>query len=178
MKEMLKLIGWVYELVNLFPPRRVLIVENDEHDSELLRIHVESLGWEAVECRSPRAALRVLEAGQRFRVALVDIAFPSANGIEFAEELRAHPQWRKIAVTYVTGSGTTLSTVSARKHWSFILKDAEGNASLEAVRSVLQNGSMANWEAFITGWVIAMACTFFGYRLENISTWLGQLIKP
>jgi CheY-like chemotaxis protein len=177
MNDPSKLLSLALKLAPLLPCRRALIVEDNDDDAMLLARHIEALGWEAVATHSPKAALRLLEEDAKFSVAFVDIAFPGQmSGFQLADEMKAHRRWRNIEVTYVTGSGENLATASSKKHWSFIIKDGTGSASLEAVQSVLRNGSVAAQESFVTGLVIAMACTLFGYKLDVVVELLKHLL--
>lgn len=177
MNDPSKLLDLALKLAPLLPCRRALIVEDNDGDAELLARHVEALGWEAVSVHSPRVALRLLEEDSKFSVAFIDVAFPGQmSGFQLGDELKAHRRWRNIEVTYVTGSGENLATASAKKHWSFIIKDATGSASLEAVQSVLRNGSVAAKESFFTGLVVAMAATLFGYKLDTVVNLIKTLL--
>lgn len=177
MNDPSKLLDLALKLAPLLPCRRALVVEDNDDDALLLTRHIEALGWEAVSVHSPRAALRLLEEDHKFSVAFVDIAFPGGmNGFQFVDELKSHRRWRNIEVTYVTGSGENFRTASAKKHWSFIIKDSTGCASLEAVQSVLRNGNVATRESFVAGLVIAMGATLFGYNLDQMVELLKKLL--
>jgi CheY-like chemotaxis protein len=80
------------------PRRRILVVDNEEADRELLVHVLEPLGFELRTAASGHDALDLLAAGHRPDVMLMDLAMPGIDGWETIRRLRqleragpAHP---------------------------------------------------------------------------------------
>lgn len=178
MNNIIKIASWLFEVIKIFPPRKVLIVEDKWNDAILLARHVETCGWDYRICTSPEQALTELdEENLKVRIAFVDASFPSGmDGFQFARELLKHKKTRNISVTYVVGDSKALALLPPGKHWSFIPKDITDVASLEAVKSVLKNGSITTRELFTIGVVTGMVGVVVGDRLDKIVTIIKQLL--
>ena len=69
--------------------RRVLVVDNEEVDRELLRQLLEPAGFVVQQAASGEEALRILRAGARPDAILMDLAMPGIDGWETIRRLRA-----------------------------------------------------------------------------------------
>lgn len=77
---------------------RIFVVEDDEAISKLLCMNLSIAGYEPVPATDGQAALEMLQNGQRFDVALLDVMLPGVDGFQLMEPLRA----RGIPVIYLT----------------------------------------------------------------------------
>lgn len=68
--------------------RRVLVVDDNATNREIVRRQTRSWGMEPVPVARPDLALALLDAGARFDVALLDHLMPEMDGIELAREVR------------------------------------------------------------------------------------------
>jgi signal transduction histidine kinase/purine-cytosine permease-like protein len=69
--------------------RRILVVDNEEPDRELLRQLLEPLGFELRQAASGHDALDLLAAGYRPHAILMDLAMPGIDGWETIRRIRA-----------------------------------------------------------------------------------------
>jgi PAS domain S-box-containing protein len=67
---------------------RVLVVDDNETNCEILSRQVESWGMVADVCASPVDALARIQQGDHFDVAVIDLHMPELNGLELAREIR------------------------------------------------------------------------------------------
>ena len=74
------------------PRRRILVVDNEETDRELLVHLLEPLGFEMRTAASGHDCLDLLAAGYRPDVVLMDLAMPGIDGWETIRRARALPQ--------------------------------------------------------------------------------------
>lgn len=93
-------VTWVADEVELpLPPaqsrvqprlegRRVLVVDDNATNREIVRRQTRSWGMETVPVGRPDLALELLDAGERFDVAVLDHLMPEMDGIELAREVR------------------------------------------------------------------------------------------
>jgi signal transduction histidine kinase/ActR/RegA family two-component response regulator len=86
------------------PPRRILIVDDNEDAANSLAMILSLEGHEVQSVYTAKEALaRVLSF--KPDVALLDIGLPEVNGYELARRLRAHPEVEKIRLVALTGYG-------------------------------------------------------------------------
>jgi signal transduction histidine kinase/CheY-like chemotaxis protein len=86
------------------PPRRVLIVEDNDDMRQMLHEALAFSGHEVREARDGATALAVA-AELRPDVALIDIGLPDLDGYEVARRLRAAPGGRRMGLVALTGYG-------------------------------------------------------------------------
>ena len=93
------------------PPKRILVIDDDEavriSVSEMLR----SLGHEIVEAASGRQGLRLLDGGAQIDLVLTDHAMPEMTGAEFAE--RIHKTRPSLKVAIMTGNTEAVPATKA-----------------------------------------------------------------
>jgi PAS domain S-box-containing protein len=83
------------------PIERILVVEDDHTNREMLRRMLAKEGWSVVEAANGRIALdRVAESLPD--LILLDLMMPEMDGFEFVSELRRHPAWYTIPVVVLT----------------------------------------------------------------------------
>jgi DNA-binding NtrC family response regulator len=91
---------------------RVLVVDDEAPQLEILRLILGSEGYDVVTAGSGRTALAALR-GQPFEVVLTDLKMPDLSGIEVLKELQA--DGIRIPVVMVAGEGDEDSAVQAFK---------------------------------------------------------------
>lgn len=76
------------------PARRVLLAEDDAVNALLARVHLERLGYRAMQVGDGAAAVsafgRAIDEGRPFDLVVMDLALPGIGGIEAAEIGRVH----------------------------------------------------------------------------------------
>ena len=77
---------------------RVFVIEDDEAISRLLCMNLSIAGYEPVPAGDGQEALNMIQRGERFDVALVDVMLPGIDGFQLMEPLRAHG----VPVIYLT----------------------------------------------------------------------------
>jgi len=95
------------------PPRRVLIVDDNEDAANSLALILELGGHETASVYS---AVDALARAAEFRpdVVLLDIGLPGMDGYEVAQKLRELPGLRDIRLVAVTGYGRSDDRLRAR----------------------------------------------------------------
>ena len=84
--------------------RRLLIVEDDPAQRELLCSLLEEHGYSCTGVEDGQRALDVLSAGESLDAVVLDMVLPRLNGHEFLSELRARGEER-LQVIVVSGFG-------------------------------------------------------------------------
>ncbi len=83
------------------PAGRILVVDDNEVNRDMLSRRLEREGYEAQTAVDGLDALRAVHAGS-FDVVLLDILMPGLNGYEVLERLKADPQTRHIPVIMIS----------------------------------------------------------------------------
>jgi CheY-like chemotaxis protein len=78
--------------------RRLLVVDDNETNRSILALHTQRWGMEVVSCGSAEEALKLLESGEKFDVAVIDMVMPGMDGLGLSEALREIPQAKKMPV--------------------------------------------------------------------------------
>ena len=85
--------------------KRVLIVDDNPTNREILRRQTESWGMVPHEAASPTKALEYVRGGDPFDLAILDMQMPEMDGQELAAEIRRHPGTRTLPLVMLTSLG-------------------------------------------------------------------------
>lgn len=80
----------------------VLIVDDLEDNRNVMKRHLDDLGYRTLEARDGLEALNTLSAGNPVDCVLLDIAMPGMDGFEFLKQFNERPEWRNIPVIVIT----------------------------------------------------------------------------
>ena len=83
------------------PPCPVLLVEDDPATRALTRHMLKKEGWRVSEAENGRVALECMKR-ERPSLIVLDLMMPEMDGFEFADAIRAHPEWRTIPIVVLT----------------------------------------------------------------------------
>ena len=83
--------------------RRVLIVEDDAHIAELLRMHLRDEGYEVEHAADGTAGLRMVEEGE-WDALVLDLMLPGVDGLEICKRARAMARYTPIVITSARSS--------------------------------------------------------------------------
>jgi two-component system cell cycle response regulator DivK len=81
--------------------RRILVVEDHEENRRILRLLLDSAGFELLEAETAEEGL-ALAASSRPDLILMDIQLPGIDGYEATRRLKADPALRHIPIIVVT----------------------------------------------------------------------------
>jgi PAS domain S-box-containing protein len=98
---------------------RVLVVDDNATNRRILRKATQQWRMQAEEAESGPDGLAQLEqsadAGQPFRLILLDELMPGMDGFEMIERIRAHPSWRAATILMLTSTGQSASAERCRE---------------------------------------------------------------
>ena len=83
--------------------KRVLIVEDDAHIAELLRLHLRDEGFEVVHAADGDEGLRLVEQGG-WDALVLDLTLPGVDGLEICKRTRAMARYTPIIITSARSS--------------------------------------------------------------------------
>lgn len=84
-------------------PKRILIVEDDAHIAELMRMHLHDEGYEVVLVADGHVGLQLLERGQ-WDALVLDLMLPGVDGLEICRRARSMARYTPIIITSARSS--------------------------------------------------------------------------
>jgi CheY-like chemotaxis protein len=85
--------------------RRVLIVDDNQTNCQILKLHFESWGMKPVITDSGQAALSLLETEGAFHIAVLDYQMPGMDGVQLARKIRRMGRYEKLPLILLSSSG-------------------------------------------------------------------------
>ncbi|HZY43883.1 MAG TPA: response regulator, partial [Anaerolineae bacterium] len=85
--------------------KRVLIVDDNDTNRRIISLQLQKWGMLTRDTASPREALKWLEHGDPFDVAILDMHMPEMDGIELAKEIRKQRDAKKLPLALFTSLG-------------------------------------------------------------------------
>jgi DNA-binding NtrC family response regulator len=118
---------------------RILWVDDDADFLEISVEKLRSLGFGAVHCEvDPSSAAALLDAGEDFELALIDMTMPGMDGIELLELLRQRsPKTECIMVTAVNDAKTAVRCIRSGAY-DYLVKPVSREDLAFAVRRALE----------------------------------------
>ncbi len=90
---------------------RILVVEDEEDISELLKYNLVAEGYDVTCADSGEKALRLAKA-EPFALIILDIMLPGISGMEVAKRLRVDPKTKSLNIIMLTAKGEEPDIVS------------------------------------------------------------------
>lgn len=84
--------------------RKVLVVDDDAFNRELLQVQIRKLGLECDVCGNGFTALKKLKEDPEIAVMMLDFEMPDLNGVEVARRIRQELNLKKIVIIGTTGN--------------------------------------------------------------------------
>jgi DNA-binding response OmpR family regulator len=84
-------------------PKRILIIEDDAHIAELLRIHLRDEGYEVAHAADGTVGMRMLGEGT-WDMLVLDLMLPGVDGLEICKRARTLPRYIPIIITSARSS--------------------------------------------------------------------------
>jgi PAS domain S-box-containing protein len=85
--------------------RRILVVDDNATNREIVTRHARAWGMEPVAVELPAAALELIEKGEPFDVAVLDMMMPEMDGLALAGEIRARRSAEELPLLLLTSLG-------------------------------------------------------------------------
>jgi PAS domain S-box-containing protein len=85
--------------------KRILIVDDNATNREIVTRHARSWGMEPVSVELPAAALELVAKGEPFDIAVLDMMMPDMDGLALAGEIRQHRAESELPLLLLTSLG-------------------------------------------------------------------------
>jgi PAS domain S-box-containing protein len=116
--------------------RRVLIVDDNATNRQILSRQTQSWGMLARATESPAEALEWIRRGDPFDVAILDMQMPDMDGLALAREIRGHRDAEALPLVMLTSLGRTDQTPSEVEFAAFLTKPIKPSQLYEALLEV------------------------------------------
>ena len=128
--------------------KRVLIVDDDKHISELLKLYFEKDGFEVSSCFTGDAVMPMVRAMEP-DVIILDLMLPGLSGFDVMRELR---RVSDVPVLMLTARSDTLDKIIGLELGAddYVLKPFEPKELLARVKAVLRRSQSATPSANLT----------------------------
>jgi CheY-like chemotaxis protein len=83
-------------------PRRVLVVEDNDMNMQLVEYLLEEGGYEIVKATSGEDALAVARSGQHVDLILMDIHLPGMDGLSVVRQMKSEPGMNDVPILALT----------------------------------------------------------------------------
>jgi PAS domain S-box-containing protein len=133
--------------------RRILIVDDNETNRQILTHYVAQWGMHAAVAPSAHIALEWFHRGERFDIAILDMHMPGMNGITLATEIRKledeheHEQPMHIVLYTSVLMGRSISSMNKADIASFLVKPVRPGVLYETLASTLQGSKLSGRRA-------------------------------
>jgi PAS domain S-box-containing protein len=117
--------------------RRLLVVDDNATNREIVTRQARVWGMLSVAVELPSEALALIESGERFDAALLDMVMPEMDGVALAREIRRHRDADDLPLVLVTSLGRLPQVRSAPDFAAQLAKPLKASQLYDALMSVL-----------------------------------------
>jgi len=113
---------------------KVLIIEDDPDNREILTQILETLGYTVVGAENGKKALDLLQGEPLPSLILLDLDMPVMNGWEFKARLRQNPEWSQIPLYVLSAVADLWPKSQEDATVGYFVKPVNMDALLEALK--------------------------------------------
>ncbi|HSS72596.1 MAG TPA: response regulator [Gaiellaceae bacterium] len=117
--------------------KRILVVDDSATNREIMSRQVRSWGMEVVAVARPSEALALIEAGEQFDLAALDLVMPEMDGLELARKVRRRREGRELPLVLLSSIADFPRARSAEEFIVQLVKPVRASQFYNALVSVL-----------------------------------------
>ena len=117
--------------------KRVLIVDDNATNRKILTLQVQPWGMEAVAVASGAEAMALIEQGERFDIAVLDMNMPEQDGLMLADAIRHVASAEGLPLIMLTSGGETAFDPRMEHFAAFLTKPVKASYLLDRFMEVL-----------------------------------------
>ena len=121
--------------------KRLLVVDDNATNREIVSRQARSWGMEAVPVELPSHALELIAAGEPFDVAVLDMVMPEMDGRELAREIRRHRTVSDLPLVLVTSLGRLPQARTADEFSAQLAKPLKASQLFDALMQRLRRAA-------------------------------------
>jgi CheY-like chemotaxis protein len=119
----------------VFPPKKVLVIEDDSDIRNSLRDILQLEEMDVVLATNGQEGLDQLSVHPDVRIVLLDMMMPIMDGSEFLRRIRSDDKWADIPVIAVSAGGLRASSIDAQ---AFMAKPFDLGALLDTIHRLCE----------------------------------------
>jgi len=124
----------------LLAGKRVLVVDDNATNRQILLLQTRSWGMEATVLSSGKEALAAFDQGQQFDLAILDMQMPEMDGLMLAEKIHQLPAARHLPLIMLTSLGRLEADPREAEFSAFLTKPVKSSQLYNTLVSVLVPG--------------------------------------
>ena len=121
--------------------KRILVVDDNATNREIVTRHARSWGMEPVAVERPVAALELIEQGEPFDVAVLDMMMPEMDGLALAGEIRGRRSAEDLPLLLLTSLGRLPQTESGNVFSAQLSKPLKASQLYNTLLQLLTGGA-------------------------------------
>ena len=102
--------------------RRVLVVDDNQTNLKVMRLEAESWHMQVTTVESGPIALKLLEAGEKFDLGILDMQMPEMDGLMLAEAIHHSPSGKNLPLIMLTSMGIDLDDPRQKEFLALLTK--------------------------------------------------------
>lgn len=120
---------------------KVLIVDDDELNIEILKDILEDADFETVQAENGKEALELLSNDRSIDIVLLDRMMPVMNGMEFIKAFRETPQGKEIPIIFQTAASRPNELIEGMETgaYYYLTKPFDKDIVLSIIRSAVDD---------------------------------------
>ena len=130
--------------------KRILVVDDNATNREIVTRHARSWGMEPFAIELPSDALALVEAGEPFDVAVLDMMMPEMDGLALAGEIRSRHGGHDLPLVLLTSLGRFPDAQSAGAFSAQLAKPLKASQLYQTILQVLTAGEVGDHAAEVT----------------------------
>jgi PAS domain S-box-containing protein len=112
---------------NILKMKRVLVVDDNETNRDILSHHIRSWGMELVTAGSGREALDIISREGRFDLLLIDLQMPDMDGLTLSEQILNMPEACSLPMVMLSSSTEDLDPGKTKQFRAVLLKPVKSS---------------------------------------------------
>ncbi|MFL5959368.1 MAG: GAF domain-containing protein [Gaiellaceae bacterium] len=129
--------------------KRILVVDDNATNREIVTRHARSWGMQPVAVELPAGALELIEQGEAFDVAVLDMMMPEMDGLALAGEIRSRRSAQELPLLLLTSLGRLPQAESSSLFSAQLSKPLKASQLYNTLLSLLGAGGAAEEEVEI-----------------------------
>jgi signal transduction histidine kinase/CheY-like chemotaxis protein len=116
---------------------RVLIVDDNATNRSILQMQTQSWSMQPVSADGARSALALLEAGEKFDLAILDVVMPEIDGYDLAQRIRERLSEHDLPILILSSMGDPPADIKKLGIAGVLTKPVKTTPLFNAVRNIL-----------------------------------------